>query len=183
LINLTIARRYAKALLTIGKEDGRYKEYGEELNGFAYLLEREAELKNAISNPMYPGDNRKNVLHKILEMTNLSPIVTNFLNLLFDKQRIDGVLEIAQVYSQLVDKLENISRAKVKTAFPLDDETVNRIRQSLEQITGGTVVMDVAEDKSILGGIVAQVGDLILDGSVRTQLQSLRETLIRGEVG
>jgi F-type H+-transporting ATPase subunit delta len=183
LINLTIARRYAKALLTIGKEDGQYKEYGEDLNSFAYLLEREAELKNAISNPMYPGDDRKNVLHKILEMTNLSPIVTNFLNLLFDKQRIDGVLEIAQVYSQLVDKLENISRAKVKTAFPLDDETVNRIRQSLEQLTGDTVVMDVAEDKAIIGGIVAQVGDLILDGSVRTQLQSLRETLIRGEVG
>jgi len=182
LINLSLARRYAKALLSIGKEDGRFKEYGEELSSFAYLLEREAELQNAIVNPMYASDDRKKVLDKILEMIQLSPIVTNFINLLFDKQRIDGVLQINAVYQQLVDQLENISRAKVTTATPLDEEMIDRIRQALEKITGGTVVLEVADDPKIIGGIVAQVGDLVLDGSVRTQLQSLKETLIRGEV-
>ena len=182
MINLSLARRYAKALLSIGKEDGRYKEYGEELSSFAYLLEREAELQNAIVNPMYPRDDRKKVLDKILEMIQLNPIVKNFINLLFDKQRIDGVLQINEVYQILVDQLENISRAKVTTASPLSEEMIGRIRQALEKITGGTVVLDVADDPSIIGGLVAQVGDLVLDGSVRTQLQSLKETLIRGEV-
>jgi F-type H+-transporting ATPase subunit delta len=182
LINLSLARRYAKALLSIGKEDGRYKEYGEELSSFAYLLEREVELQNAIVNPMYPRDDRKKVLAKILAMIQLNPIVNNFMNLLFDKQRIDGILQINEVYQQLVDQLENISRAKVTTATPLDEEMIGRIRQALEKITKGTVVLDVADDPAIIGGIVAQVGDLVLDGSVRTQLQSLKETLIRGEV-
>jgi F-type H+-transporting ATPase subunit delta len=182
LINLSIARRYAKALLSIGKEDGRFKEYGEELNAFAFLLEREQELKNAITNPIYPRDSRQQVLHKILEMVNLSAIVTNFLNLLFDKQRLDGVMLISEVYQQFVDQLENVSRAQVMTAAPLSGDIVDRIRQALEKITGGTVVMDLKENPDMIGGIVAKVGDLILDGSVRTQLQSLRETLIRGEV-
>ncbi|WP_449244201.1 ATP synthase F1 subunit delta [Desulfobacca acetoxidans] len=182
MINLSLARRYAKALLSIGKEDGRYKEYGEELNSFTYLLEREAELKNAIINPIYPRDDRKKVLDKILEMIQLSIIVTNFINLLFDKQRIDGVFQINQEYQQLVDKLENISRARVTTAAPLGEDVIDRIRQALEKITGGAVVLDVTDDSQIIGGIIAQVGDLVLDGSVRTQLQSLKETLIRGEV-
>ena len=182
MINLSLARRYAKALLSIGKEDGKYKDYGVELSSFAYLLERESELQNAIVNPMYPRDDRKKVLDKILEMIQLNPIVKNFINLLFDKQRIDGVLQINEVYHILVDQLENISRAKVTTATPLDEEMIGRIRQALEQITKGSVVLDVADDPAIIGGIVAQVGDLVLDGSVRTQLQSLKETLIRGEV-
>ncbi len=183
MINLALARRYAKALLSIGKEDGRYKEYGEELSAFAYLLEREQELKNAIINPIYPGDSRQAVLREILAKLNFSPITNNFLNLLFDKQRLDGVLQISEVYQQLVDQLEKVSRAQVKTAAPLDEDMVNKVRQALEKITGTSVVVDVAQDPDIIGGIVAKVGDLVLDGSVRTQLQSLRESLIRGEVG
>jgi len=182
LINLIIARRYAKALLTIGKEDGRYKEYGEELNAFAQLLEREPDLKNAIVNPIYSKDDRRGVLLRVTELIKLSPMVSNFVKLLFDKRRIDAVLGISQVYQQLVDQLENISRAQVKIAVPLEEATLSRIRETLEKITGNTVVMEVEEEPAIIGGIMARAGDLILDGSVRTQLQSLTESLKRSEV-
>ena len=182
MINLIIARRYAKALLTIGKEDGRYKEYGEELNAFAQLLEREPDLKNAIVNPIYSKDDRRGVLLRVTELIKLSPMVSNFVKLLFDKRRIDAVLGISQVYQQLVDQLENISRAQVKIAVPLEEATLSRIRETLEKITGNTVVMEVEEEPAIIGGIMARAGDLILDGSVRTQLQSLTESLKRSEV-
>ncbi len=182
MINLSLARRYAKALLSIGKEDGKYKEYGAELSSFAYLLQREPELQDAIVNPMYARDDRRRVLDKILDMIQLDPMVSNFLKLLFDKNRIDGIMAINEVYQNLVDQLENISRAKITSATPLDEAMVDRIRQALEKITNSTVVLEVAEDPAIIGGIVAHVGDLVLDGSVRTQLQSLKETLIRGEV-
>lgn len=182
MINLSLARRYAKALLSIGKEDGKFKEYGAELSSFAYLLQREPELLDAIVNPMYARDDRRRVLDKVLEMIQLDPMVSNFLKLLFDKNRIDGIMAITEVYQELVDQLENISRAKITSAAPLDEGMVDRIRQALERITKSTVVVEVAEDPAIIGGIVAHVGDLVLDGSVRTQLQSLKETLIRGEV-
>jgi F-type H+-transporting ATPase subunit delta len=92
---------------------------------------------------------------------------------------VDGV---AQAYQEMVDEVENVSRARVKAAIVLDDATQDRLRKTLEKLTGSTVVMEVEEDPNIIGGIVAKVGDLVLDGSVRSQINSLRESLIKGEV-
>jgi F-type H+-transporting ATPase subunit delta len=179
---MTVPRRYAKALLTLGKEDGKYKEYGESLRGFASLLEREPELKDALLNPIHGRDDRRKLLLKLVELLQLPPVVANLLQLLFDKHRLGAVAGVSQAYQQQVDLLENVSRAKVKAAISLDGATQDRLRRTLEELTGTTVVMEVEEDPGIIGGIVARVGDLVLDGSVRTQLQSLRESLIKGEV-
>jgi F-type H+-transporting ATPase subunit delta len=182
LIDLTVSRRYAKALLTLGKEDGKYKEYGEELAGFAGLLEREPELKHALLNPIAGMEERKKLLLRLLELLKMSPLAANFVQLLFEKHRLGAVTGISQVYQQLMDAMENISRARVKAAVPLDEATQKRLRRTLEKLTGSRVVMEVEEDAAIIGGIVARVGDLVLDGSVRTQLYSLSETLRKGEV-
>lgn len=182
MIDLTVARRYAKALLTLGKEDGKYKEYGEELKGFSQLLEREPELKDALLNPAYGREDRKKLLLQMNKLLKVSPIVGNFLQLLFDKHRLGALPGISQVYQQLIDALENVSRAKVTAAIPLDGKFQESLRQTLEKLTGSQVVMEVEENPAIIGGIVARVGDLVLDGSVRTQLMSLRESLIKGEV-
>lgn len=182
MIDLTVSRRYAKALLMLGQEDGKYKEYGEELSGFAQLLEREPELKHALVNPIHSLEERKKLLLRIIELFNLSPLMGNFLKLLFDKHRIPALSGIAQVYQQYVDEIENVKRARVKAAVALDEATQERLRQGLEKMTKSKVVMEFEEDPTILGGIVARVGDLVLDGSVRTQLSSLKESLIKGEV-
>ena len=179
---MTVPRRYAKALLTLGKDDGKYKEYGESLRGFAALLEREPELKDAVLNPVHGREERRKLLLKVVELLQLPPFVGNLLQLLFEKHRLGAVAGVSQAYQQQVDVLENVSRAKVKAAVSLDDATQERLRRTLEKLTGTTVVMDVEEDPGIIGGLVARVGDLVLDGSVRTQLQSLRESLIKGEV-
>ena len=182
MIDMTVPRRYAKALLTLGKEDGKYKEYGESLRGFAALLEREPELKDAVLNPVHGREERRKLLLKVLELLKLPPFVGNLLQLLFDKHRLGAVAGVSQAYQQQVDVLENVSRAKVKAAVTLDVDTQERLRQTLQKLTGTNVVMEVEEDPGIIGGIVTRVGDLVLDGSVRTQLFSLRESLIKGEV-
>lgn len=182
MIDLTVARRYAKALLTLGKEDGKYKEYGEGLRGFAYLLEREPELKDALLNPVHSREDRRKLLLRMIDLLKLPPLVGNLMQLLFDKHRLGAVAGVSQAYQQLVDVLEKVSRARVTAAFPLDAPTQERLRRSLEKLTGTTVVMEVEEDPGIIGGVVTRVGDLVLDGSVRTQLLSARESLIKGEV-
>jgi F-type H+-transporting ATPase subunit delta len=182
LIDMTVPRRYAKALLTLGKEDGNYKAYGEGLQGFALLLEREPELKDALLNPAYGREERRKLLLKVIELLQISPLLGNLLKLLFDKHRLGAVAGVSQAYQHLMDELEKVSRARVKAAIPLDEGTRERLRQTLEKITGTTVIMDVEEDPGIIGGVLARVGDLVLDGSVRTQLFSLRESLIKGEV-
>ncbi len=182
MIDMTVARRYAKALLTLGKEDGKYKEYGDALRGFAALLEREAELKDALLNPIYGREDRHKLLLHLIKTLELAPMVANLLKLMFDKHRLGALPGVTLAYQQLVDELENVSRAKVKAAIPLDEAVQKRLRKTLEKLTGSTVVMEVEEDPAIIGGILARVGDLVLDGSVRTQLSSLRESLIKGEV-
>ncbi len=182
MIDLTVSRRYAKALLTLGQEDGKYLEYGEELRGFAQLLDREPELKNALLNPVYGMEERRSLLLQVIELLKASPVVGNFLKLLFDKHRLAALAGISQVYQQQVDVLENVSRARITSAIPLDEAMRDRLRQALEQVTRSKVVMEVEENSEILGGIIARVGDLVLDGSVRTQLDTLRESLTKGEV-
>lgn len=182
MIDMTVPRRYAKALLTLGKEDGNYKAYGEGLQGFALLLEREPELKDALLNPVYGREDRRKLLLKMIKLLQMSPMLGNLLKLLFDKHRLNAVAGVSQAYQQLVDELDKVSRAKVKAAIPLDEGIRERLRQALEKLTGTTVVMDVEEDPEVIGGVLARVGDLVLDGSVRTQLFSLKESLIKGEV-
>lgn len=182
MIDLTVSRRYAKALLMLGQEDGKFKEYGDELNSFTLLLEREPELKNALLNPIHSMEERRGVLRRLLELLQLSPVMSNFLKLLFDKQRLAALPGINRVYQSLTDELENLKRVRVVSAVPLAEDIQERLRQSLEQLTKSRVIMEFAEDPAIIGGVIARVGDLVLDGSVRTQLNSLKETLIRGEV-
>jgi F-type H+-transporting ATPase subunit delta len=182
LIDMTVARRYAKALLTMGKEDAHYKEYGEGLSGFAHLLEREPELRDALLNPIHSREDRRKLLLRMIDLLQLPTMVSNLLQLLLDKHRLNVVDGVAQAYQEMVDEVENVSRARVKAAIFLDDDTRDRLRQTLEKLTGSTVVMEVEEDPSVIGGIVAKVGDLVLDGSVRSQINSLRESLIKGEV-
>jgi F-type H+-transporting ATPase subunit delta len=182
LIDMTVARRYAKALLTMGKEDGKYQEYGEGLSGFAHLLEREPELRDALLNPIHSREDRRKLLLRMIDLLQLPLLVSNLLQLLLDKHRLNVVDGVAQAYQEMVDEVENVSRARVKAAIVLDDATQDRLRQVLSKLTGSTVVMEVEEDPNIIGGIVAKVGDLVLDGSVRSQINSLRESLIKGEV-
>jgi len=179
--NLAIARRYAKALLLIGKEDGQAETYKQELEGLAALMAREKQLEQAVSNPLYVAAERKRVLQAVLEKLNLSSIVTAFVNLLFDKGRISFLASIDAYYQQLVDELKGIARASLVSAAELSPAAIEKIRTTLSQKTGKQVVLEIDQDPGLIGGVVTRIGDLVLDGSIRTQLLNMRESLKRGE--
>ena len=182
MIGLRIARRYAKALLAIGKEDGQAETYKEELGGFVRLLQENRNLEHAISNPLYDPESRKKVLKAVVERSGLSQVMAAFLFLLFDKGRIQYVGDIYGYYEKLTDELANIVRADLVSATDLPEETIEKIRAALAQKTGKEVKMDVKVDPTLVGGAVTKIGDLVLDGSVRSQLVSLKESLQRSEV-
>ena len=179
--NLKIARRYAKALLLIGKEDGQADAYREELDAFSQMLSASPELEAAICNPIYESAARKNVLSAVVEKAGVSAVTASFLLLLFDKGRIGNIESINEVYKVLADELKGIARASVMAASELPDETVEKIRSGLGRLTGKEVVLTVSQDPALIGGIVTRIGDLVLDGSIRTQLLNLKETLKRSE--
>ncbi len=179
--NLTIARRYAKTLLIIGKEDGQAETYREELDGFSNLIAKEKELDQAITNPLYDAASRKKVLQAVIDKIEISKIMESFLLLLFDKGRIGFLSDINDFYRKLADELKGVARASLVSATELPSETVERIRTTLSQRTGKDIILEVEQDPSLIGGIVSRIGDLVLDGSIKTQLLNMRETLKRGE--
>jgi len=179
--NLKIARRYAKALLIIGKENGQAESYKEELNDFARLMAREKELEQAIGNPLYSASDRKKVLQTVIAKVDVSKIMASFLLLLFDKGRFGSLSAINEFYQKLADELKGVLRASLVAATELSAETVEKIRTTLSTKTGKDIILEVEQDPSLIGGIVSRIGDLVLDGSIKTQLLNMRQSLKRGE--
>jgi F-type H+-transporting ATPase subunit delta len=179
--NLKIARRYAKALLIIGKEDDKAESYKEELDRFSDLITREKELEQAIANPLYDVGGRKKVLQAVIDKVNISKVMSSFLLLLFDKGRFGFLSDINEFYKKLADELKGIVRASLVSATELSSETVDKIRTTLSKKTGKDIILEVEQDPSLIGGIVSRIGDLVLDGSIKTQLLNMRESLKRGE--
>ncbi|UCH21180.1 MAG: F0F1 ATP synthase subunit delta [Deltaproteobacteria bacterium] len=179
--NLAIARRYAKALLLIGKEDGQAETYRQELGGMAHLIENEPALFEALTNPLYDFAGRRKVLQTVIAKLDLSKVMISFLMLLFDKGRISFLSNINDFYQKLVDELKGIARANLISATELSSEAIEKIQTSLSKKTGKDIVLEVEQDPGLIGGIVTRIGDLVLDGSIKTQLLNMRETLKRGE--
>jgi len=179
--NLAIARRYAKALLLIGKEDGQIDTYRQELGAFAKLVEQEKSLQQVLVNPLYNVDGRKNVLMSVTGNLKLSKSMTMFLLFLFDKGRIGFLNNINDFFQKFADELKGVARASLVSATELSSETVDKIRSALSKRTGKDIILEVEQDPGLIGGIVTRIGDLVLDGSVKTQLLNMRESLKRGE--
>jgi len=171
-----LARRYAKALFSLGKEQGKNESYSEALGAIAELYKDES-VENALINPLYPLDARQKVMAKIAELAKADTILTSFLNLLLEKKRADILPDIAHEMQVMVDQEQNISHGSVVSAIELDDALKEKIQQTLEKITGNKVILEASVDPSIIGGVVAKVGDLVLDGSIKTQLNGLKESI------
>jgi F-type H+-transporting ATPase subunit delta len=176
-----ISRRYAKALMSLGREDGSYRMYGDELNEFSKLAEAGGELFKALAFRLYPLEERRGVLEAILQKSGFSEVVKNFLRLLLKKGRMAALPEIVDYYDRLCDEISNVIRASITTARPLGEEAVKRIVAALKSMTSKDVKAEVVEDASLVGGLVVRVGDLVLDGSVKAQLADLTESFKRGE--
>jgi F-type H+-transporting ATPase subunit delta len=110
-------------------------------------------------------------------------VLKGFLTLLIDKKRIQHLPEICDYYRMLIDEHSNIARAKVKAAVELGQPELDEIAATLEKKVGKKIIVEFEQDPSLLGGVYAQIGDLVLDGSVRRQLLNFKESLKRGAVG
>lgn len=172
-----LARRYAKALFSLGKEQGKTSDYSEMLAAIAGLYDGESGVGDALNNPLYPLDVRQKVMAKIAQSVQADAIMTSFLNLLIEKKRADILPDIAIELQVMVDKDQNISHGSIISAIELDQTLLDKIQATLEKLTGNKVILETQVDPSIIGGIIAKVGDLVLDGSIKTQLNGLKESI------
>lgn len=175
--NHTVVKRYARALLELGKADGQYARYGQELKQLAAAFNEAGDIVKALVSPAFPKGLRRNMVDEIIKGAGLSPLVANFVHLLMDKGRLADLPDIADAYNVLSDAEKGVVRAQLTSAASLDQKEVEAIRSSLSKFTGKTVELNLTEDPTIIGGLVAKLGDLTIDGSVRTQINKLSERL------
>lgn len=181
MTSLIVAKRYARALLEIGKEDGNLDQYGKELAEVSDLFAASPELEQVLASPAIDFEDRSKLLNTFLDKLGLSPIANNFFRLLMDRGRISATCDISRVYARLLDEEKGITRAEVVTAAALSDAEISRLKDVLTKLAGSDVVVEVKEDSSLIGGVRAQIGDLVLDGTVKTQLETLKDSLRRGD--
>jgi F-type H+-transporting ATPase subunit delta len=172
-----LARRYAKALFAVGQEEKKFEEYNETLQGVAGLYVSHPEVADALTNPLYPLDIRQKVMAGMIASMGVEKIMANFLNLLVEKKRAGILPEVAEEYQSMVDNEKNVSHGSVISAIELSEALQVKVRATLEKLTGKKVELTTSVDPSIIGGIIAKVGDLELDGSIRTQLASLKDSI------
>ena len=174
----SVYRRYAKALLQIAQEVNSVDRYGNDLEKFWDVARLEnGLLANALANPVFTKPERKLVLERVLPGMNLDNTVCNFLRLLLDKNRMDGMEGIVREYRAFADIEANRVRATVTTSAPLDAAAREQVLRALEISTGKSVVLDARVDPTLLGGMVAQVGSRVFDASLRSRLERLTLTL------
>ncbi len=178
-----VARRYAKALFSIGQAQGdaELEAYGKDLAAIAEVLNGNAELVKVFRNPIFSIEAKKAIVGQILEKLSPGQTIKNFCFLLADKQRLAWLPEIEAYYGVLLDQAKGVVRGELVTAVELPDAKQEAVKKQLADQLGKELILDFSADADILGGVVLKVGDKILDASLRAQLNAMKEQIKRGE--
>jgi len=175
--NTILANRYAKALFAVAQETDAFDEYSKVLNEVAAVITGQPEVQDGLTNRLYPVDVRVKVMDHIVGAVGATGVIKNFLTLVVQKRRAEVLPEIAAAFQVLIDDKRNVCQGSVVTATEISAELKDKVQATMEKITGKTVVLKTQVDPAIVGGIIAKVGDLVLDASIRNQLQGLRESI------
>jgi F-type H+-transporting ATPase subunit delta len=174
------ARRYARALFSLAREEHSVSETRTELERISSVLEESDELRDVLFTPLHPLEERKHVLDAVSTSLGLSPTLKHFQALLIDQRRLVDFPGICEEFARLADETSGLMTAQVTCASALDDRRKDRLRRALSQATGREVRLEVSVDPELIGGAIAKVGDVVFDGTLAAQLGQLRATLTKG---
>ena len=169
------ARRHAQAAFQIALERGELDLWRGDLERIAAAI-KDSQLYPLLENPKMPFSEKARILNLCLE--GVTPLAMNLAYLLVTRRRLGIVEDIVGEYQHLVDEHRGIAHAEVATAVPVDEELKDRLVHRLGAMLDREIVLSTRVDPSLIGGLVARVGDKLIDGSTKSRLLSLRESLI-----
>jgi len=170
---------YASAVFEIARSEGELERVGDELYRIARSFEASAELRDALTDRRIPIDRKLAVLGDLLD-DKASALSVSIVNFIVGVGRAADLPDIADRLAARAAGERDAVIAEVRSAIELDDETVARLAVSLSKATGKQVEVKTVVDPAVLGGIVARVGDTVIDGSLRHRLEELRDKLTHG---
>jgi F-type H+-transporting ATPase subunit delta len=176
-LNGAVAQRYAWALADVALEQESAGEVKRGLSSFVDVFYESADLRNFLENPSLEVEAKRRAIEKIAERMGLHPAVRNFVCVIVDHRRTEMLREIEGAFRDELNARLGIAEAEVVSARELTDEEKKELTVALERRTGKKIEASFREDKALLGGAVVRVGSTVYDGSVREQLERLREQL------
>lgn len=177
MVTGSLARRYAKAIFEIGSEQGGLDKMGADLRVLAHAMRDSAELASALGNPAIRRGDRRKIIDALLQRIGVVTVTRNTVYLLLERERLGSLQMISRELDALIEAKAGRVMAEVVSAKPLDPAQLSQITAALEKLSGKKVSLSKREDPELLGGVVAKVGDVVYDGSLRTQLRTLRDEL------
>jgi F-type H+-transporting ATPase subunit delta len=167
---------YANGILELARAEGVADRVEGELFEIAQALDKSAELRSSLTDPQLPIERKQAVIAELLGKR-ASPLTVGLIQFVVSQDRISELPDIARALVEKAAESRSKALAEVRSAVPLDDDTVERLAAALSKATGKTVEVKVIVDESVIGGIVARVGDTVIDGSIARRVDSLRQAL------
>ncbi|TMK46317.1 MAG: ATP synthase F1 subunit delta [Actinobacteria bacterium] len=171
-----IVRGYAQALLAVAEAEEDLGTVEDELFAFAKTVERDARLREALTDPALPAENKRAVVKELLG-DRANPHTVSILGFLIEQGRAKELGRILEGLAELAAERRKHVVAEVRSAVPLSQERRKKLAEALSKATGKNVEIKVVIDPAVIGGVLARVGDEVFDGTVRTRLEDARERL------
>ena len=173
-----IARRYAEAIFDIARKQNTIDRTLEDVQEIARVFSNR-KVAYLMTEPKVPAKRKETAIRQALA-SKVLPTSLNLTLLVVQRELVEAMQNIANELEKLVLDYKNEAKAQVTTAAPMDEAQSNSVKQALERRTGKTILMQTRVQPEILGGVVARVGDQVIDGSVRFRLSALRRQLLKG---
>ena len=173
-----IARRYAKALINLAEKD--LENTGKSLTALADVFSNSTELSEVLSDTKVSSQIKQNVLKKVLKKIKVSKLVDTFIRYLLAKRRIVLLPNIERAFNLLLQEKLGRIEAGITVAQEIPEVTVGKLEEAISRYSGKEVTVNITIDPAIIGGIVTRIGSVVIDGSIHTQLNQIRQSIIRG---
>lgn len=174
----TSAARYAKALFEVALAESDPSRIEADLAAVAAAMDEHADLERALVSPAIPQAVRVSITRALSDRVGAQPPTAKLLELLATRGRLELVPHVRDVYRERLLAHQQVVRASVTSAAPLPPAKVLALEQRLSALTGKQVQLEVGVDPSLIGGVVATIGSTVYDGSIRTQLQKMKQQLV-----
>jgi len=177
MVNVSVARRYARALLEASSPDAVVG-IADQLDAMAGLVASNPDLGDVIRNPAYSRAQVHGVVEALIRLLGGGTgTLANFIRLLVDRHRLAMLPDLARLFRDMADQKAGRIRGTVVSAVPLDAQAVEQLQQILGRVLQKQVLLDTRVDRTVLGGVSTQVGSVVYDGTLRTQLDELKRAL------
>lgn len=178
--NLAV-KRYGKALYELAVEEDSLDLFNQELTDIAELMDQHPDLEKVINHPRIPEKKKNELVKKILG-DGISPMVVHFITLLIDKDRQYFLKDIIMYFQHLVKEAKGIMEVEVTTAYELDSDEEEALKDKMKKLTGKEIELEIEVDPGQIGGMRLRIGDKVIDGTIKRHLERLKDDLSQIQV-